>query len=113
MPKKKKTQLKPVARGFAVTSIPKKAPPEPPPPSQHDSDANGESASSEVPLSAQTHEPVEDEALIPQNTEERSLQDLVDKLQERVEKEIVRTVKVRGDVARGLDLLIRRPSLGH
>jgi hypothetical protein len=96
MPKKKKTQLKPVARGFAVTSIPKKAPPEPPPPSQQDSDANGESASSEVPHSAQTHEPVEDEALILQNAEERSLQDLVVKLQERVEKEIVRTVKVRG-----------------
>ena len=99
MPKPKKTQLKPVARGFAVTSIPKKAPPEPPPPpSQHDSDANGQSASSEVPHTAQTHEPVEDKALTLQNAEERSLQDLVDKLQERVEKEIVRTVKVRGDV---------------
>ena len=98
MPKPKKTQLKPVARGFAVTSIPKKAPPEPPPPSQHDSDANGQSASSEVPHVAQTHEPVEDKALSLQNAEERSLQDLVDKLQERVEKEIVRTVKVRGDV---------------
>jgi ATP-dependent RNA helicase DHX29 len=113
MPKKKKTQLKPVARGFAVTSIPKKAPPEPPPPSRHDSDANRESESSEVPHSAQTHEPVEDKAIILQNAEERSLQDLVDKLQERVEKEIVRTVKVRGDVAGGLDLLIRRPSSGH
>jgi hypothetical protein len=95
MPKKKKTQLKPVARGFAVTSIPKKAPPEPPPLSQHDSDANEESASSEIPHTTPIHEPVEDEAVSLQNAEERSLQDLVDKLQERVEKEIVRTVKVR------------------
>ena len=97
MPKKKKTQLKPVHRGFAVTSIPKKAPPEPPP-SQHDSDANGESVYSEVPHTAQTHETAEGEALGLQSAEERSLQELVDRLQERTEKEIVRTLKVRGRV---------------
>jgi hypothetical protein len=109
MTKKKKTQLKPVARGFAVTSIPKKAPPESPPLTQHDSDVNDESASSDVPHATQTHEPVKDEAL---NAEERSLQDLVDKLQERVEKEIVRTVKVRTggdvDIVVAEDWLIRR-----
>ena len=101
MPKKKKTQLKPVHRGFAVTSVPKKAPPEPLP-SQHEPDANGGSASSEVPHTAQTHEAAEGEALGP---EERSLQELVDRLQEKTEKEIVRTVKVRGlvrDVRGGL-----------
>jgi len=97
MPKKKKTQLKPVHRGFAVTSIPKKAPPEPPP-SEHDSDANGGSASSEVPHTAQTNEAAEGDALGLQSAEERSLQELVDRLQERTEKEIVRTIKVRGRV---------------
>lgn len=105
MPKKKKTQLKPIPRGFAVTSIPKKALPEPPP-SQHDSDANAESASSEVPHTAQTHEAVEGEALGLQSADERSLQKMVDGLQERTEKEIVRTVKVRGcarDVRRAED----------
>ena len=95
MPKKKKTQLKPIPRGFAVTSIPKKAPQEPTL-TQPDTDAKEESASSEVPHTTQTHEPVEDEALKPQTAEERSLQDLVDRLQERTEKEIVRTIKVRG-----------------
>ncbi len=95
MPKKKKTQLKPIPRGFAVTSIPKKAPQEPAL-TQPDADAKEESGSSEVPHITQTHEPVEDEALRPQTAEERSLQDLVDRLQERTEKEIVRTIKVRG-----------------
>jgi ATP-dependent RNA helicase DHX29 len=89
MPKKKKTPQKPY-RGFAVTSIPKKAPPEPTP--QDDSDAKVEPA---VSHTAQTHELVEDETLSRQNAEERSLQDLVDRLQERTEKEIVRTIKVR------------------
>lgn len=92
MPKKKKTQQKPIHRGFAVTSIPKKAPPE----RRDDSDAKVESASVELSHIAQTHEPVEDETLSRQRAEEQSLQDLVDKLQERTEKEIVRTIKVRG-----------------
>ena len=92
MPKKKKTQQKPIHRGFAVTSIPKKAPPE----RRDDSDAKVESASVELSHIAQTHEPVEDETLSRQRAEEQSLQDLVNRLQERTEKEIVRTIKVRG-----------------
>jgi ATP-dependent RNA helicase DHX29 len=92
MPKKKKTQQKPIHRGFAVTSIPKKAPPE----RRDDSDAKVESASAELSHTAQTHEPVEDETLSRQRAEEQSLQDLVSRLQERTEKEIVRTIKVRG-----------------
>jgi ATP-dependent RNA helicase DHX29 len=92
MPKKKKTQQKPIHRGFAVTSIPKKAPPE----RRDDSDAKVESASVELSHIAQTHEPVEDETLSRQRAEEQSLQGLVDRLQERTEKEIVRTIKVRG-----------------
>jgi len=95
MPKRKKTQQKPVHRGFAVTSIPKKAPPEPTTP-QDDSDAKVEHASAEDSHTAPTHKLVEDETLNRQNAEERSLQELVDRLQERTEKEIVRTIKVRG-----------------
>lgn len=71
-----------------MTSIPKKAPPEPTP--QDDSDAKVEPTSAEV---SHTHELVEDETLIRRNAEERSLQELVDRLQERTEKEIVRTIK--------------------
>jgi ATP-dependent RNA helicase DHX29 len=95
MPKKRKTQQKSIQRGFAVTSIPKKAPPEPTTP-QDDSDTKVESASAEDSHTTQTHELVEDETLSRQNSEERSLQELVDRLQERTEKEIVRTIKVRG-----------------
>jgi len=100
MPKKRKTQQKPIYRGFAVTSIPKKAPPEPTTP-QDDSDAKVEPSSTEVSHTAQTHElVVEDETLSRQNAEERSLQELVDRLQERTEKEIVRTIKVRSGYIR-------------
>jgi ATP-dependent RNA helicase DHX29 len=94
MPKKKKTQQKPIPRGVAVTSIPKKAPPEPL--RQDDSDAKIEFASTEGSHTAPTHDPVEDETVSRQKAEERALQDLVDRLQERTEKEIVRTIKVRG-----------------
>ncbi len=93
MAKKKKTQQKPLARGFAVTSIPKKAPP------LEQGDVKGEEPSivkTPDAQDAQHHEPVEDEVLNCQKAEERSLQDIVDKLQEKTEKEIVRTVKVRG-----------------
>ena len=92
MPKKKKTQLKPLPRRVAVTSVPKKAPLEL-------GDAKGEEPSTVGTPDAQDarhHEPVEDEVLNGQKAEERSLQDMVDKLQEKTEKEIVRTVKVRG-----------------
>jgi ATP-dependent RNA helicase DHX29 len=114
MPKRKKMQQKPLDRGFAVTSIPKKAPPEPPR-IQDDLDVKGEPASAEVPHVVQIHEPVEDEALIRQRAEERSLQDLVDRLQERTEKEIARTVKVRSG-ARGAtrrEKSLRTNPIGH
>lgn len=90
MAKKKKTQLKPVARGVALTSIPKKVPLE-------QGDTKGEEPSTvgtpDV-QDAQHREPVEDKALNGLSAEERSLQDIVEKLQEKTEKEIVRTVKV-------------------
>ena len=99
MPSKKRKAQKPTNRGFAVTSIPKKAPPAEPTP-QNDSDAKLEHAPAEVSHTTQTHELVEDETHSRQNAEERSLQELVDRLQERTEKEIVRTIKVRGSCMR-------------
>lgn len=89
--KNKRTQLKPVARGFAVTSIPKKVQPETPP---NQDDVKGDLAPPEFPQVVQPHEVAEDEATSRRKTEERSLQDLVEKLQDKTEKEIVRTVKV-------------------
>ncbi|KAI0307778.1 P-loop containing nucleoside triphosphate hydrolase protein [Multifurca ochricompacta] len=91
MPKKKRTQQKPVPRGFAVTSIPKKVPPE----LLSQSNVKGESSSSEISevQNAQHHESVEDEALTRQKAEEQPLQDLVDRMQDKTEKEITRAVK--------------------
>ncbi|KAF5375077.1 hypothetical protein D9758_000153 [Tetrapyrgos nigripes] len=93
MAKKKKTQLKPVARGFATTSVPKKV----------------VEAEEEVPVAATagsgsieqnghgtppTDKGVAPEVDNPPDPEEESLQSMMDKFQEKVEKEVVRTVKV-------------------
>jgi ATP-dependent RNA helicase DHX29 len=97
MAKKKKTQLKPVARGFATTSVPKKAVPV-----EEDAEASSVNGnleeeilktdngptSSTAPAEAQTDE------FDPNKVEEQSLQNLVDRLQSTTEKDIVRTVKV-------------------
>lgn len=91
MAKKKKTQLKPVARPFATASVPKKVDPVPeevqevqeePPILDNNVDGKGDVAvvSDEV------------KALM---EEEQVLQGLVDKLQDKTEKEINRNVKVR------------------
>lgn len=99
MAKKKKTQLKPVARGFATTSVPKKVVPEEEPPSGDDLIASTGDESALKPTipgggqGSQPVAPVEDE-YDPDKAEEQSLQNLVDKLQDRTEKEIVRTIKV-------------------
>lgn len=105
MAKKKKTQLKPVARGFATTSQPKKVVPLPEEP-EAIPEANAvdtepaptDSAGATTPVASQ--DPVDD--FDPEKVEEQSLQNLVDKLQEKTEKDIVRTVKVRpfGDHSR-------------
>lgn len=100
MAKKKKTQLKPVARGFATTSVPKKA----------------ASVEEDTELSVSVAGCLEEEAPLadhgtisgsttlvqtavdefdPDKVEEQSLQNLVDRLQTTTEKDIVRTVKVR------------------
>lgn len=103
MAKKKKTQLKPVARGFATQSVPKKT-----------IDAKSEDPDTEASVtpaedivttpeasasltSGQTstlHPLVGQDQFDPEQAEQQSLQNLVDKFQERTEKEIVRTLKV-------------------
>lgn len=103
MAKKKKTQLKPVARGFATQSVPKKvveivadpdldssSPTVPPSPAPEEaSGAAAGAASSGI-------RPTEgDQSDATKQAEESALQDLVDKHQDRTEKEVVRTVKVR------------------
>jgi ATP-dependent RNA helicase DHX29 len=92
MAKKKKTALKPVARGFATTSVPKKVvePVEEVNPETVEEIASAEAATSQgdgdiVPLSSNGP------AL---SLEEQSIQVLVDKLQEKTEKDVVRTLKV-------------------
>lgn len=99
MAKKKKTQLKPVARGFATVSVPKKAvPAEMETPGSPGSVAIPSASSivsdgtdKEGALSANQSTKVSDE-LDPSKVEERYLQNLVDRLQEKTEKEIVRYV---------------------
>lgn len=92
-PKKKKTQLKPVARGFATTSVPKKVvpPPEPvevpvesPLTSKDPAEGSGTSGKSNVNGSA----------LGELDEERQASQILVDKFQEKTEKEISRMVKI-------------------
>ena len=93
--KKKKTQLKPVARGFATTSVPKKvvsavdaavedgsSQPNP-----NGSDAQGKEARPDTAK-------VEDVPGSNGNDIDPLLQNLVDKYQDRTEKDIVRTIKV-------------------
>lgn len=103
MAKKKKTQLKPVARGFATQSVPKKvveieADPDPSsssptaPPSPAPEEASGAAAGA----ATSDVRPTEgDQFDATKQAEERALQDLVDNYQDRTEKEVVRTVKVR------------------
>ena len=93
MAKKKKTQLKPVARGFATTSLPKKIIPTPEvlsdkimpdllksSPDTAIASEYGSASPDNVASKEANHNPIE----------EQYLQDLVDKLQEKTEKEILR-----------------------
>ncbi|KAG9314475.1 hypothetical protein JVU11DRAFT_5272 [Chiua virens] len=97
MPKKKKTQLKPLARGFATTSIPKKAvqaeeielsADETPP--TEDEVANP--ASADLPTAPQGAQPDSDKPGV-QPDDQQNFQGMVDKYQEKTEKEISRTIK--------------------
>jgi ATP-dependent RNA helicase DHX29 len=87
MAKKKKTQLKPVARGFATTSQPKRLTPEPEPDvepvrTRNDKPHDGTTESESVV----DHGPIEDET----DDTDSELQSFVDKWQEKIEKEITR-----------------------
>ncbi|KAI0651707.1 P-loop containing nucleoside triphosphate hydrolase protein [Trametes meyenii] len=102
-PKKKKTQLKPIARGFATTSVPKKVvevPKEPELPAVSDIPATSNDLSDAAGQSPKADAPV-------LSAEEQSLQGLIDKFQDKVEKEIVRTVKAIEQDRRFSETLLR------
>ena len=98
MAKKKKTRLGPVVRGFATTSVPKKVVLEEEVPAGFDSSTStGEETNTQISVNQGTGdgtEPAPSEQVDSDKTEEKELQTLIDKLQDRTEKEIVRTVKV-------------------
>ena len=89
MAKKKKMQLKPVDRGFAVTSVPKKVIP-----SKVDADPSnmgGETGEKDnMEQSPDDGSFSAGQRISPDAAEEQFLQDLVDRLQEKTEKEIAR-----------------------
>ncbi|KAF8641157.1 hypothetical protein AX17_000792 [Amanita inopinata Kibby_2008] len=86
MAKKKKRQLKPVARGFAITSVPKK------PAQTEDETLQNETSKAESDAVVIADPPRLDE--FDDKVEEQALQNLVDTLQEKTEKEITRNIKV-------------------
>ncbi|RDB29553.1 putative helicase C15C4.05 [Hypsizygus marmoreus] len=96
MAKKKKTQLKPVARGFATTSVPKKVTP-PEAPDVEDAALAGQEEETSVEERQESSDiaaPLtQKEEFDLDKVEQQSLQNLVDKLQEKTEKEITRTIK--------------------
>lgn len=98
MAKKKKSQLKPVARGFATTSVPKKVVEN----EQNADDTITDTTAEEAPTSDASHpstvarvqsDTPQDHSFDPDKVEEQSLQNLVDKYQEKTEKETLRTIK--------------------
>ena len=114
MPKKKKSALKPVVRGFATTSIPKKVVEEATPEKDEDPIITG--SSSVEPDTVETTVPIDTtdnlgDFDIDKAAEEQSLQNLVDKFQEKTEKEILRTIKVM--IATLLSLASSNERLGH
>lgn len=94
MPKKKKTQLKPVARGFATTSVPKKIPQDPIldtcPTTSSSIEPSTEDQSIDTVKGLGTATIASNEEFDPDLVDEQSLQNLIDKFQEKTEKEIVR-----------------------
>lgn len=94
-PKKKKTQLKPVARGFATTSVPKKVvevPKEPEPEASKDDPALSSEQTPDSATTGSAGKVADPNAL---SESDQVLQNFIDKFQDKVEKEIVRNVKVR------------------
>ncbi|KAJ7361605.1 P-loop containing nucleoside triphosphate hydrolase protein [Mycena albidolilacea] len=93
MAKKKKTQLKPVARGFATTSVPKKVVLEEKA-AVDDNTGEEEVVEEEVgpKVNGAAAQAVNDE-FDPEKVEEQSLQNLVDSKQDKMTQEISRSVK--------------------
>jgi hypothetical protein len=87
---KKKKALKPVARGFAVVSVPKKPAPleQPDGTTERAGDTSGVQGSDVPTTSVAPPEPD------PETLEENALQAIVEKIQDKTEKDIVRSVKV-------------------
>ncbi len=98
MAKKKKTQVKTVVRGFATTSVPKKVEKVVEPEEVADSPSTQElpleqpESLDPVKKGGAEEEPTDE--FDPEKVEEQSLQNLVDKLQEKTEREIVRFVSL-------------------
>lgn len=87
---KKKKALKPVARGFATVSVPKKpAPPEEPQDTVVDAEDPPGAQSPDTPT-ASVIPPQTDPAVL----EESALQAIVEKFQDKTEKDTVRSIKV-------------------
>ncbi len=98
MAKKKKTQVKTVVRGVATTSVPKKVEKVVEPEEVADSPSTQELPLEQpesldlVKKGGAEEEPTDE--FDPEKVEEQSLQNLVDKLQEKTEREIVRFVSL-------------------
>jgi ATP-dependent RNA helicase DHX29 len=94
MPKKKRTQLKPVARGFATTSVPKKVLPDPIldtcPTTSSSIQSTPEDQPTDTVKGPTTTTVASNEEFDPDLVDEQSIQNLIDKFQEKTEKEIVR-----------------------
>jgi len=87
---KKKKALKPVARGFATVSVPKKpAPPKEPQDTAEGTEDLPGGQSSDVPTPSVVSPQTDLAAL-----EESALQAIVEKFQDKTEKDTVRNVKV-------------------
>lgn len=105
MAKKKKTQLKPVARPIATASVPKKIVPVDVVPEDEAAEGGPEGSSIAIGVASEGQplkgpgttaapEP-ESEEVRALKAEEKELQSLIDKLQDKTEKEINRTLKAR------------------
>jgi len=100
--KKKRTQLKPVNRGFATTSVPKKVNPEEEAlTSAQDNisatDAAGEQVTGDDIIDRTTSNALlisQDDEFDPAKVAEQEAQNLLEKLQDKTDKEINRTLKV-------------------
>lgn len=90
MAKKKKTQLKAVVRGFATTSVPKKIVQPLSSPAEDETIEHMDTPESSGEASTPSQVQISIDDFDPDKVEEQSLQNLVDKLHEKTEKEVIR-----------------------